>query len=61
MKIVVGTGLSLGVLGVAGLVCGCLNLLHATQLSLVNIREEAAQIRARQEQQENRSGIRNVA
>jgi hypothetical protein len=43
--------LLLGVLGVAGLVGGCLNLLHATQLSLTNIREEAALIRARQEKQ----------
>ncbi len=51
MHLVVGIGLSLGVLGVAGLIGGCLNLLHATQLYLVNIREEAALIRARQEQQ----------
>jgi uncharacterized protein DUF2721 len=51
--IVVGTGLLLGVLGVAGLVGGCVNLFHATQLSLMNIREEAALIRARQEQQKN--------
>src|ERR1035437_1593152 len=51
MRGVVGTGLLLGVLGVAGLVGGCLNLLHATQLSLTNIREEAALIRARQEKQ----------
>ena len=51
MHLVVGIGLSLGVLGVAGLIGGCLNLLHATQLSLVNIREEAALIRARQEEQ----------
>ena len=55
MGIVVGTGLLLGVLGVAGLVGGCLNLLHATQLSLMNIREEAALIRARQESQQNSS------
>src|ERR1039458_9281355 len=51
MRVVVGMGLLLGVLGVAGLVGGCLNLLHATQLSLTNIREEAALIRARQEKQ----------
>jgi tetrahydromethanopterin S-methyltransferase subunit B len=56
MGIVVGAGLLLGVLGVAGLVGGCLNLLHATQLSLMNIREEAALIRARQEKQKNAAG-----
>jgi hypothetical protein len=35
---------------VSGLIGGCLNLLHATQLSLMNIREEAELIRARQAQ-----------
>jgi len=49
MRIVVGVGLGLGFAGVAGLVGGCVNLFHATQLSLMNIREEAATIRARQE------------
>jgi len=53
--IVVGAGLLLGVLGVAGLVGGCVNLFHATQLSLMNIREEAALIRARQGQQKKSS------
>ena len=53
VRIVVGAGLLLGVLGVAGLVGGCVNLFRATQLSLMNIREEAALIRARQEQQKN--------
>jgi hypothetical protein len=43
-------GMLLGVAGVAGLIGGCLNLLHATQLSLMNIREEAELIRARQAQ-----------
>ena len=61
MGIVVGAGLLLGVLGVAGLVGGCLNLLHATQLSLMNIREEAALIRARQEQQKNSSGNQSAS
>ena len=51
MGVVVVVGLLLGFLGVAGLVGGCVNLLHATQLSLLNIREEATLIRARQEQQ----------
>jgi hypothetical protein len=49
MKTVIGLGLVLGFAGVAGLVGGCVNLFHATQLSLINIREEAATIRARQE------------
>ena len=53
MRIVVGVGLLLGFVGVAGLIGGCVNLFHATQLSLANIREEAAAIRARQEQLKN--------
>jgi hypothetical protein len=36
---------------------GCVNLFHATQLSLINIREEEATIRARQEQLNNPPGI----
>lgn len=55
LRIVVATGLLLGGLGVAGLVGGCVNLLRATQLSLVNISQEAALIRARQERQKNGS------
>jgi len=47
---VIDAGLALGALGVIGLVVGCVNLLHATQLSLVNISEEAASIRERQDQ-----------
>lgn len=43
----VGMGLALGFVGVIGIVGGCINLLRATQLSLLNIHEEAAQIRAR--------------
>jgi hypothetical protein len=46
----------LGFAGVAGLMGGCVNLFHATQLSLVNIREEAAAIRARQERLKNLPG-----
>jgi hypothetical protein len=42
------TGLALGFLGVSGLGFGCVMLFTATQLSLVNIREEAAHIRERQ-------------
>jgi hypothetical protein len=48
MHAVVIAGLLLGMTGVTGLVGGCINLFRATQLSLSNIREEAALIRARQ-------------
>jgi hypothetical protein len=40
-------GLVLGFFGAGGLVVGCVNLFRATQLSLVNIRDEADLIRAR--------------
>ena len=40
-------GLLLGFCGVSGLVLGCVRLFRATQISLVNIRDEAALIRAR--------------
>jgi hypothetical protein len=40
-------GLLLGFFGAGGLVLGCANLFRATQLSLVNIRDEAALIRNR--------------
>lgn len=53
MRLVVGVGLLLGIVGVAGLIGGCVNLFHATQLSMINIHEEAAAIRARQEQLKN--------
>jgi hypothetical protein len=56
MRIVVGAGILLGVSGITGLVGGCLNLLHATQLSLESIREEAALIHTRQEKQRMSSG-----
>jgi Protein of unknown function (DUF2721) len=59
-RVVTVTGLLLGVLGVTGLVGGCLNLLHATQLSLLNIRGEAEFIRARQEQKKT-SGDQKAA
>ena len=53
LQVVIGVGLVLGIVGVTGLVGGCVNLFHATQISLVNIREEAETIRARQEQLKN--------
>ncbi len=46
---IICAGLVLGFTGVAGLVGGCVNLFRATQLSLVNIREEAELIRQRQQ------------
>ena len=46
-RLVVGVGLLLGFTGVGGLVWGCVNLFHATQLSLLNIQAEAGLIRAR--------------
>ncbi|MFO1513648.1 MAG: DUF2721 domain-containing protein [Verrucomicrobiota bacterium] len=45
---VIGMGLLLGCTGVAGLIGGCVNLFHATELSLVNIRKEAESLRQRQ-------------
>jgi hypothetical protein len=53
LRFVINAGLVLGVVGVAGLVGGCLNLLHATQLSFVSIREEAQTIRERQKLKQN--------
>ena len=47
-SLLAGLGLLLGFLGVAGIVVGCLKLFQATQLSLINIREEAAVVRERQ-------------
>ena len=53
IRVIIGAGLLLGFAGVAGLIGGCVNLFHATQLSLVNIREEADLIRARWQQSKN--------
>jgi hypothetical protein len=47
LRVVGGVGFVLGVIGVSGLVVGCVRLFHATQLSMLNIREEAAVIRER--------------
>ena len=49
-RALVGLGLVLGLGGVGGLVFGSVSLFQATQLSLVNIREEAALIRERHSQ-----------
>jgi hypothetical protein len=45
-----GLGLILGFVGLGGLVLGSASLFQATQLSLINIREEARLIRERQSQ-----------
>ena len=47
-RILVWMGMGLGFVGVGGLMLGSANLFRATQLSLINIREEAALIRERQ-------------
>ncbi len=49
IRAIIGVGLLLGFVGVGGLMGGCVHLFHATQLSLVNIREEVALIRVRRE------------
>jgi hypothetical protein len=61
MRVVVGAGLLLGFAGVGGLIGGCAHLFKATQLSLLNIREEADLIRARQEQLEPPPGNQSAA
>jgi len=48
LQIIIGIGLFLGCTGLAGLVGGCFNLFRSTELSLLNIREEAELIRRRQ-------------
>jgi len=49
--VLAGLGVVLGFIGVGGLVLGSASLFQATQLSLINIREEATLIRERQGQQ----------
>lgn len=56
LQTVVGLGLVLGAVGVTGLICGCLNLLRVNQISLMNVSEEAALIRSRQEKRRGESG-----
>jgi hypothetical protein len=48
--VLAGLGVMLGFIGVGGLVFGSASLFQATQLSLINIREEATLIRERQGQ-----------
>ena len=49
-RLLAGLGVLLGFIGVGGLVLGCGHLFRATQLSLLNIRDEAALVRKRQGQ-----------
>src|SRR6266516_2490062 len=60
-RALVGLGLVLGLGGVGGLVFGSVSLFQATQLSLVNIREEAALIRERHSQRMARLTDRAVS
>ena len=55
LRAVVVAGLLLGIVGVSGLIGGCVNLLKASELSLVNIREEAEIIRERQKKSSAKS------
>ena len=48
-RLLVGSGMFLGFIGVGGLIWGCWNLLQATRVSLVNIREQAGLIREQQD------------
>ena len=47
LRLLAGLGVALGLAGVGGLVISCLNLFRATQLSLLNIQDEASVIRGR--------------
>ena len=53
LHVIMFMGLLLGIVGVGGLIGGCLNLFKATELSLINIREEAELIRAQQQKKTN--------
>ena len=48
LNVLIGFGIALGFVGVGGLVIGCGKLFQATQISLINIREEALLIREHQ-------------
>jgi len=50
LHLLAALGVLLGFVGVGGLVLGCASLFRATQLSLINIREEAVLVRERQAQ-----------
>ncbi len=61
LRALVGLGVVLGSVGVGGLVFGCANLFGATQLSMVNIRDEADQIRERQAPRSSGEGVKDRA
>jgi len=58
IKVFAGIGVLLALVGVGGLVVGCTNLFRATQISLLNIRAEADQIRERQAKRERAAAER---
>jgi hypothetical protein len=60
-RLLAGLGVMLGLIGVGGLVFGSASLFQATQLSLINIREEAALIRERQGQRRSGAAGRTAA
>jgi hypothetical protein len=47
-RVLTQIGMALGTLGVCALIAGSVNLFRATRISIINISEEAAMIRARQ-------------
>lgn len=48
LNLLAGLGVLMGMVGVGGIVFGCWNLFHATQISMITIREEAQLVRERQ-------------
>src|SRR5262249_55802037 len=48
LNLLAGVGVLMACVGVGGIVHGCWNLFHATQLSLITIAEEAQSVRDRQ-------------
>jgi len=56
LHVLAGLGVALGLVGVGGLVFGCVSLFRATQLSLLNIRDEAAAVRERQAERKTAAG-----
>lgn len=57
LRFIIGLGLLLGCTGVTGLIGSCVNLFHATQLSLTNIRKEAEALRQRQTQRKSEGEV----
>jgi hypothetical protein len=57
LHIIVGIGLLLGFTGVAGLIGGCINLFRATELTLMNIHDEAEILRLRQKEKKGETAV----